>query len=997
MRWFFLTLLLLPTALSAAEPIDFDRQIAPLLAARCLDCHAGKEPKGGLDLSNRKAALAGGESGAAITPGKLEESLIWEKVSEGEMPPKKPLPEKERALFKAWIAGGAAWGTERIDPFRFTTEHRAGYDWWALQPLSRPAVPEVKSDWPRSNAIDSFVQAKLVNQQLSPSAPAERRAFIRRLSIDLIGLPPTPEEVRTYLADQSPEATARLIDRLLASPHYGERWARHWLDVIRFGESQGFERDKLRTDSWRYRDWVVNAFNRDLPYDEFVRQQIAGDVLTNNSVAGIAATGFLVAGPYDEVGKTQQSAAMKAVVRQDELEDLVSVVGQTFLGLTVNCARCHDHKFDPILHQEYYQLAACLAGVEHGSRPLPREIVQRAAADPIAALRARQESISRELAAREADVRRELAAAQRDRLKNVPSPTPLAEWTFDENLRDARGGLHGTAVGDAAVKDGKLVVDGKAAYVSTEPIAAELGPKTLVAWVKLANLSQRGGGVISLQTLDGNEFDVIVFGEQEAGRWMAGSNGFVRYKSFGGPPETEAVDRVVQIAIVFAADGTISAFRDGAAYGSPYLSSGLKTYAAGKAQIVFGLRHAPAGGNKMLAGAIDRAMLFDRALSAEEVAVLAGAKEAPLREADVVAKLSENDRAWRAAAILERDQLANQIKRYEEATAYAVAPQKPHEVQILARGEPNKPLGIVSPAGIASLGAARAEFQLAGAASDAERRTKLADWLSDRSNPLAARVIVNRLWHYHFGVGIVETPNDFGFNGGRPSHRELLDWLATELIESGWSLKHIHRLIVTSATYQQASLPRADALSKDAGNRLLWRKSPQRLDAETLRDAILFTSGALNEDFGGPGFTDFTTFVSNSQFYEIVDTPGHAFNRRSLYRTWIRSGRSPLLDVFDCPDPSTKTPARAVTTTPLQALSLLNNSFVLRTSDTLAARLKADAGDDLAAQLRRAYWLLYSREPSAAELKLLIPFARQHDLSALMRVLVNANEFVYVD
>jgi hypothetical protein len=996
MRWFFLSLLLLPTVL-AAEPIDFDRQIAPLLAARCLDCHAGKEPKGELDLSSRKTALAGGQSGKVIVPGKPSESLLWNNVSDSQMPPKKPLPEKERALIKQWIESGAAWGTERIDPFRFTTEHRAGYDWWALQPVVRPAVPEVKNAWPRSNAIDSFIQAKLVEHQLSPSAPAERRALIRRLSIDLIGLPPTPEEVQAYLADKSPEATARLIDRLLASPHYGERWARHWLDVIRFGESQGFERDKLRTDSWRYRDWVVSAFNRDLPYDEFVRQQIAGDVLTNNSLEGIAATGFLVAGAYDEVGKTQQSAAMKAVVRQDELEDLVSVVGQTFLGLTVNCARCHDHKFDPILHQEYYQLAACLAGVEHGSRPLPREMVQREAADPIAALRARQDAISREIAAREAEIRKQLTIEQRDRLKNVQAPTPLAEWTFDENLRDARGGLHGTANGEAVVKEGKLIVDGKAAYVTTEPIAAELGAKTLVAWVKLANLAQRGGGAISVQTLDGNEFDAIVFGEQEAGRWMAGSNGFIRYKSFGGPAETEAVDRVVQIAIVFAADGTISAFRDGAAYGSPYMSSGLKAYAAGKAQVAFGLRHSPVGGNKMLAGAIDRAMLFDRALSAEEVAVLAGAKEAPLREADVLARLSESDRAWRAAAIFERDQLTSQMRRYEEATAYAVAPQKPHEVQILARGEPNKPLGLVSPDGIASLGGARADFQLEGTAGDAERRVKLAQWLSDRNNPLAARVIINRLWHYHFGVGIVETPNDFGFNGGRPSHRELLDWLAVELIESGWSLKHIQRLIVSSATYQQASLPRAEGLAKDAGNRLLWRKTPQRLDAETLRDAILFTSGALNSDFGGPGFTDFTTFVANSQFYEIVDTPGHAFNRRSLYRTWIRSGRSPLLDVFDCPDPSTKTPARAVTTTPLQALSLLNNSFVLRTSDILAARVKADAGDALSSQVHRAYWLLYSRAPSEAELKLLLPFAREHGLGALMRVLVNANEFVYVD
>jgi hypothetical protein len=272
----------------------------------------------------------------------------------------------------------------------------------------------------------------------------------------------------------------------------------------------------------------------------------------------------------------------------------------------------------------------------------------------------------------------------------------------------------------------------------------------------------------------------------------------------------------------------------------------------------------------------------------------------------------------------------------------------------------------------------------------------LADWLANSKNPLTARVLVNRLWHYHFGVGIVETPNDFGFNGGRPSHPELLDWLAAELVDSGWSIKHVQRLILNSATYQQASLPHAKALAKDADNRLLWRKSPQRLDAETLRDAMLAVSGELNTDMSGPGFADFTTFVHNSQFYEIVDNPGHAFHRRSLYRTWIRSGRSPLLDVFDCPDPSTKTPARAVTTTPLQALSLLNNSFALRMSQRTAERLQQEAAD-ADAQIDRLYRLTFGRSPQGEELALARAFVKEHGLAALVRVLFNSNEFVYAD
>ncbi|HLQ44122.1 MAG TPA: DUF1553 domain-containing protein, partial [Planctomycetaceae bacterium] len=290
-----------------------------------------------------------------------------------------------------------------------------------------------------------------------------------------------------------------------------------------------------------------------------------------------------------------------------------------------------------------------------------------------------------------------------------------------------------------------------------------------------------------------------------------------------------------------------------------------------------------------------------------------------------------------------------------------------------------------------------ADFHLPKDASDGDRRQALAAWITDRRNPLLARVMVNRLWQTHFGVGFVETPSDFGFNGGRPSHPELLDWLAAELMDHGWSLKHIHRLIVTSATYRQSSRPRVEAAKKDAGNRLLWRKSPQRLDAETVRDAVLAVSGELNPAVGGPGYHDFTTFIFNSQFYDIVDPVGQSFSRRSLYRTWVRSGRNPFLEVFDCPDPSTKTPRRAVTTTPLQALSLLNNSFMLRMSERLAERVKREAGEDVASQMRRAGLLIYGRSPTNEDVAAWREFVAAHGLPALARVLFNSNEFLYVD
>jgi hypothetical protein len=758
----------------AVAKLDFDRTVAPLVAARCLECHSGTEPEGGLNLSARESVLTGGDSGPAVVPGNAGESLLWQRIQDEEMPPEKPLTAAERATLKAWIDRGAAWGSGPIDPFAFTTAARAGYDWWSLQPVVRPEPPRVFDEALVRNPMDRFVLARLQHTQLGFSPEAERRTLIRRLSFDLLGLPPSPEEIETFLTDPAPDAYERLVERMLASPHYGERWARHWLDVVRFGESQGFERDKLRPNAWRYRDWVVRAFNEDLPYDHFVRMQVAGDVL-GVSPDGLIATGFLTASPYDEVGQQQQSAAMRAVVRQDELEDLIAVVSQTFLGLTVNCARCHDHKFDPVRQTEYYQLAAALAGVRHGEREL--------------------------------------------------EPDGLRE----ENARRAQ----------------------------------------------------------SLQA----QIESLLRRKDRLGAQVAANGG--------------------------RADG---------GYGIE--------------QVQF-----------------------------------------------------------------EIEQLQGQRSRSVELKVYAVTPARPDPTHVLIRGNPAQPAGLVAPAGIASIHGVSPDFGLTPDAEDPERRRKLAGWLTDPRQPLVARVIVNRLWHYHFGAGLVETPNDFGFNGGRPSHPELLDWLADELVHREWSLKALHRLIVTSATYRQASLRtesnsirrERDPAGIDAGNRLLWRKSPQRLDAEAVRDAILSVTGELNSEIGGPGYQDFTTYVRNSQFYEMLDPAGHSFHRRSLYRTWVRSGRNRFLDVFDCPDPSTLTPARAVTTTPLQALALLNNSFVLRMSNAFAARLVRDVGDDVERQVEHAFALAYGRPPDPEETGLATAFIREYGLAAFCRVVFNSNEFLYVD
>ncbi len=975
--------------------IDFDRAIAPLLARRCLDCHNSSDRKGGLDLSQKSTALKGGESGRVIVAGNAGQSLLWQRIDDDEMPPKKPLSATEKAILKTWIVAGARWGTERIDPFRFTTDSRAGYDWWALQPVVRPELPNVgMQNWSK-HPIDQFALAGLEEKKLSPSSPADRRTLIRRLSFGLLGLPPSPEHVTKFVNDKSADSYEQLVERMLQSPHYGERWARHWLDIARFGESQGFERDKIRLNSWRYRDWVIQALNDDMPYDEFARMQLAGDVLKPGDASATIATGFLVAGAYDEVGNSQQSAAMKAVVRQDELEDIVSAVGQTFLGLTVHCARCHDHKFDPVTQKEYYQLASALGGVRHGERQIKLK--------PIGDgwLSRRIEELQKQITVIESPVRLAILAERKvNRQKRPRPPKPIARWTFDNGLKDELGNLNGTAHGDASIKDGALQLSGKSTcYVSTAPLQTNLKEKTLEAWVSLSNLTQRGGGVVSLQGTSGGQFDAIVFGEREPGRWMAGSNGFVRTKSFSGPEEREADRGIVHVAITYHADGTITGYRNGQPYGKSYKSSGPVTYDSGKSNVLFGLRHSPTGGNRMLSGAIDRAQLYDRALSAGEVAASAGVDSDYIPEGELLARMTDKQRERHQRIRFELGQLKTHAVRQKSDRVYAVNPSgRPADVvRLLVRGNTTQPADLVSAGGVKALQNVEPDFGLQPDAPDNQRRKKLAEWITDRRNPLFARVIANRLWHYHFGVGLVDSPSDFGFNGGRPTHPQLIDWLAADLIANDFSLKHLHKTIVMSATYRQSSRFRAAAAKVDAANRFLWRKTPMRLDAESLRDTILKVAGQLNHNVGGPGFYDFTTFVRNTQFYEMRDPVGDLFNRRSVYRTWVRSGRNRFLDAFDCPDPSAKAPKRAVTTTPIQSLALLNNSFVLRMSQRFADRIRQDAGNDVSKQIERAFDLAYNRMPEADERALLDRFVNQHGLAPLCRVIFNSNEFLYVD
>jgi hypothetical protein len=861
-------------------------------------------------------------------------------------------------------------------------------------------VPSIRN--PQSaipNPIDAFLLAKLREKGLGFAPPADRRTLIRRATYDLIGLPPTPAEIDTFIQDRSPEAYENLIDRLLADPRYGERWGRHWLDVARFGESHGFERDQFRPNAWRYRDYVINAFNSDKSYFQFVREQIAGDVLTPGTAEGIAATGFLVVGPFDEVGHTLGSEVMRARVHEEEMEEMVGTVAQTFLGLTANCARCHDHKFDPIPSRDYYRLKAALEGVNRGDRPLLTDRELEARDRRQAGYRAEIKRAETRLAEISSVIRsRALGGSSRSPLK--PRIAPLARWTFETSSEDIEGALGGTLEGGARVANGRLILDGKTALLRSFPLRADLREKTLEAWVVVPARHQRGGAPISIQVPDGSQFDAIVYGEREPGKWAAGSEGFRRTKDLVADTESSPAASLIHVAAVYTRDNKIALYRNGRLYADPYVPAGdgaaLRTYSAEKAEVVLGLRHTGAG-NGYFQGEIEEARVYDRALSPEDVAASFEAGVDNLTQAEI-------DRAATPEELRERQTLRAEAAAAQRAIesmpdvplAFAASPIQPKPTRILARGDVESPGEIVNPGRLSCVSVPVAQAELLPDAPEAHRRRVLATWLGNPRNPLTSRVMVNRIWHYHFGRGIVASPNDFGFNGEAPTHPELLDWLASRFAgDLAGSVKSLHRLIMLSAAYRQSSQPNPRAQAVEADNRLLWRWTPRRLEGEAVRDAMLAVSGQMNPAHGGPSFQPWKVTVDNSHFYTQFDSPAPEFNRRSVYRACVNSAKNPLLETLDCPDPSTKTPRRALTTTPLQALELMNNSFVLRQARELAARVARES-NDYADRVRLAYALCFGRPPSAQESRLAADFVSRRGLEPFCWSLLNATEFLYV-
>jgi hypothetical protein len=790
-------------------------------------------------------------------------------------------------------------------------------DHWSLRAPVRPEVPAVRdAKWVR-NPIDAFVLARLEQGKLSPAPESERRALIRRVSFDLTGLPPAPEEVESFVSDPSPDAYEKLVDRLLASPAYGERWARHWLDVVRFADSHGFEMNQPRPSAWHYRDYVIRSLNEDKPYDRFVLEQLAGDALGVDE-----ATGFLVAGPWDQV--KSPDPVLTAQQRADELHDLVSVSSATFLGLTVGCARCHDHKFDPVSQADYFRTVAVFAGVQHGERPL-RLADEEARAAQAASVRRELESLEVKL-----DELQPLA-----RVGTTGTRPPVSPLRNVERLEPV---------------EAKFVRFTVAAANQFEPCIDELEVYAAGDGARNVALASAGAKASSSGDYPGNEIHKLEHvndGRYGNGRsWICKDEaGWVQLAL----PERIRIDRIVW-------------GRDREGKFSDRLATAYRIEVSDDG-----------AGWRPVASSEDR-VAYD-----------------PARKQSVVAS---DVPGWKP--LLEKKQSLE--KRLAELAsqrlAYTGTFVQPGPTLLHHRGDPMQPKGAVAPGALASVGR---KLDLPPDAPEQQRRLALAKWIIDPSNPLAARVIVNRLWQHHFGRGIVATPSDFGRMGAAPTHPELLDWLATELVSNGWRLKPIHRSIVTSAAYRQGSASRPDAMAVDAGSTLLWRYPPRRLEAEAIRDAILAVSGKLDSTAGGPGFDVFKPNDNYVRVYDPKDQFGPAEFRRMVYQFKPRLQHDGTFGAFDCPDAGQSTPARASSTTPLQALNLMNGPFVVQQAEFFAERLRKDAGEDPAAQVNRAFGLAFGRTPEEAERAAGVQLVRRHGLPALCRALFNANEFVYVN
>lgn len=895
-----------------ASPVDFEKQVRPILEDRCLDCHGEDKQKGKLRLDSAIGILRGGDSGEPLfVAGVSTDSHLIKRVTSENpkefMPPKGDrLTPAQVATLRAWIDGGAKMpGAEAAAAsLKLKTDH------WSFQPVKRPPGQDV----------DEFVQKKLRENGLAPSPVADKSTLIRRLYLVMHGMPPSPQEVAAFQNDTQPDAYARLVDRVLASPRFGERWARHWMDVVRYADSNGFETNRERKTAFPYRDWIVESFNADKPYDQFIKEQIAGDAMGVD-----AATGFLVAGAYDIV---KGDPMLNATQRQDELADMVNTTGTAFLGLTVGCARCHNHKFDPILQKDFYAMQAVFAGVNHGERAL-RKNLEPGAVNELAALKADETAKNSELDELRKKAAANLSAGSEEKLR-LPVNARLNEEAF--------------APTDAvAVKFTILATNSSEPCIDELEIYDEAGRNVALTGKPSASGTLPGYAIHKLEHLnDGNA------GNNHS--WISNTQG-----SGWAQIDFPATARIARIVWGRDRDGRFS----------DRVATRYKIEAA-----------AEPGKWATIASSEDRQPF-------------AGKEDANAFLTQLSAADADAARKIQADLLDLKKRIANLSG---SATAWVGTFAQPGKTHRLYRGEPMQQREVVAPDALSVV----STLGLAVDEPEQRRRVALAEWIASPQNPLTARVLVNRLWQYTFGVGLVDTPSDFGANGSRPTHPELLDWLADEFVKSGWSVKHMERLLLLSAAFQQSSAPRADVARVDAGGRLLWRYTPRRLEAEAIRDSMLAVSGALDLKMGGPGFYLMDVVEENVMHYFAKEKFTPAEFRRMVYQFRIRQTTDSIFGSFDCPDGSSVMPKRSRSNTPLQALNLFNSTFVLQQSDILAKRLATEAGASPEAQVALAFRLFYAREPDAVEQSASAAMIAEHGLQSFTRAMFNTSEFLFV-
>jgi len=993
----------------------FKAHIGPLLKQHCVDCHGGEETHGEFDLTTREGLLKGGEQGPAAVVGKPDESLLLKLVRhEGE--PNMPqdadkLPAEAIERLSHWIATGAAYDQPLVDTAADLTSKTVSAEdraFWSFQPLARPAVPTVANDaWCRT-PIDKFVLAKLEEQGIAPNKMADRRKLIRRAYLDLIGIPPTPAEVDAFLADEKDDAYGRLIDRLLASPHYGERWGRHWLDLARFAESHGYEQDYDRPSAYHYRDFVIRALNDDMPYDRFVRWQLAGDEYEPDNPLALMATGFLGAGTH----ATQITANQVEKERYDELDDMTGTVGTAMLGLTVACARCHDHKFDPIPQADYYRMLSTFTTTVRSEVEL--DLKPEVYREQKAQYDAEHEPLVAALAKFEKDeLPGRLEAWLASDVKSV-MPTWLV---LDLETLKSEGGATLTKQ-----EDGSVLASGKNAAedVYTLTVSTRVAGITAIKLEALADdsLPKRGPGRAENGNFALSDFQLWAapIGASDPGAPVKLVNPKATYEQKGLPIAATLDDKKKS---AWAVDGQIGK-NQAAAFA---LETPLANAQGSK--LTFILKFENNTGHNL--------GKLRLSLSTETADAKPDGDQAPQRDVEKVnqalskpaAERTDEDRAAIAAWYKPRD------PRWQELSAavadHAAKEPKPQLTKVmicseglpairlhtqggdffeqtyfLKRGDLSQKLGVAQQSFLQVLmltpaGPDRWQQAPPEGSRTSYRRRAMAEWITDHESGagnLLARVIVNRLWQHHLGRGIVATPSDFGSSGERPTHPELLDYLAGALIDQGWRLKSLHKMIMTSAAYMQTSETDEARAAKDPDNKLLWHRARTRLEAEAIRDSMLAVSGLWDETMYGPGSLD----------------EGH--RRRSIYFTIKRSQLIPSMMLYDAPDSLQGLGQRAATVVAPQALAMLNSKQVHEYSRAFAERLLAEDAAALSDRIGQGYILALARPADALELAESTAFveaatasyqAAGHEnpqrqaLADFCQVLFGLNEFIYVD